>query len=159
MSILSTVGDVFGIIVRVIVVLVGAWAFLILPIKEAIKKDKKTSETFGEVTHGDLKIALIFPAAMVILFALFFVYNVAKSNAEQRYYETIHNAVESSTCFSYVFYDENENILTVEFRDSGQMYDYYNFSQKEFDSFIASGDLGRYYNNYIKGQYPSMRVD
>lgn len=65
----------------------------------------------------------------------------------------------NSTCFSRVGYDCDEEILYVEFLTSGYIYAYSDFPEDEYDDFMDSYSLGRYYNYYIKGQYPCTRLE
>ena len=58
-----------------------------------------------------------------------------------------------SSCFSRVGYDAHHETLLVCFRDSGAYYCYYDFTQADYDDFIAADSLGSYYNKYIKGYY------
>ena len=58
-----------------------------------------------------------------------------------------------SSCFSQVGYDARHETLLVCFRDSGAYYCYYDFTQEDYDDFIAADSLGAYYNEYIKGYY------
>ena len=61
-----------------------------------------------------------------------------------------------SSCFSEVGYNPGTETLRVCFRTSGY-YLYYNFSQDDYDKFIAADSLGTYYNKNIKGLYPYER--
>lgn len=63
-----------------------------------------------------------------------------------------------STCFSRVGYYESGKLLVVEFRESGSIYEYSNFSAADWADFIAADSLGEYYNTYIKGNYPCERL-
>lgn len=64
----------------------------------------------------------------------------------------------NSTCFSSVGYDKYAEILVVVFRDSGKVYYYEDFTQSDWDDFIAASSLGSYYNKNIKGYYPCTKV-
>lgn len=63
-----------------------------------------------------------------------------------------------SSCFSHVGYDEEHEVLVVQFRDSGSKYSYSDFSPDDWDSFINAASLGKHYNSFIKGQFPSDRI-
>lgn len=64
-----------------------------------------------------------------------------------------------STCFSAVGYDAEQEVLVVQFRESGSRYFYSEFPSSEWESFISAESLGKYYNAFIKGQFPSERLD
>ena len=63
-----------------------------------------------------------------------------------------------STCFSYIGYDSENEILVVVFRESCKVYYYEEFSRSNMDTFKAQYSLGGYYNKYIKGYYPCTKV-
>ena len=64
-----------------------------------------------------------------------------------------------STCFSEVGYDAGQELLLVRFRNSGSLYSYGPISQEEYNAFISSSSLGKYYNSYIKGNYECHRLE
>ena len=68
----------------------------------------------------------------------------------------IMQATPRSTCFSEVGYNASARKLRVCVRTTGY-YQYSNFSQADYDKFIAADSLGSYYNQYIKGKYPCER--
>jgi len=55
-----------------------------------------------------------------------------------------------SSCFSKIGYDEENEVLYVEFLDSGSEYRYLGFSYYDWLDFRASSSLGQYYNQNIK---------
>ncbi len=63
-----------------------------------------------------------------------------------------------STCFCEVGYDSDWEVLVVQFRDSGSVYTYSDFPEREWNEFIAADSLGSWYNTYIKGQYDCERI-
>lgn len=63
-----------------------------------------------------------------------------------------------STCFSTIGYDAAQEVLVVQFRTTGSVYTYSEFSQSEYDAFMQAASLGSYYNKHIKGQYPCERI-
>jgi len=67
-------------------------------------------------------------------------------------------AVDSS-CFSRVGYDGGNDVLVLEFRESGALYAYYDFSQGDYDRFLAADSLGSYFNEHIKNIYACNRID
>lgn len=64
-----------------------------------------------------------------------------------------------STCFSAVGYDEYNEILVVEFLDEGSIYAYYDVPEYEYWDLVNADSIGGYYNDYIKGQYYSERLE
>lgn len=64
-----------------------------------------------------------------------------------------------STCFSSVGFDEEEDILVVEFLESGSVYIYYDVPYWQYLDLIYADSIGGYYNDYIKGQYISERIE
>lgn len=62
-----------------------------------------------------------------------------------------------SSCFSAVGYDWDNEILYVQFRDSGSIYSY-EVPSDVYDELIGADSMGRYYNSYIKGVYSSSRI-
>lgn len=62
-----------------------------------------------------------------------------------------------STCFSAVGYDWDNEVLYVQFRDSGAIYAY-DAPSYVYDELTAADSTGKYYNAYIKGQYTSARI-
>lgn len=62
-----------------------------------------------------------------------------------------------STCFSAVGYDWDNEVLYVQFRDSGSIYAY-DAPSSVYDELTAADSMGGYYNACIKGQYTSSRI-
>ena len=58
-----------------------------------------------------------------------------------------------SSCFSEVGYNAATQTLRVCFRTTGY-YRYSNFSQSDYNNFLAADSLGTYFNKNIKGFYP-----
>lgn len=67
-------------------------------------------------------------------------------------------ATPQSSCFSYVGYDGEKEILHAVFRTSGIEYIYYDFTQDDWDDFINADSLGTYFNKHIKGYYDYKKV-
>lgn len=65
----------------------------------------------------------------------------------------------SSTAFSKVGYDADNEDLYVSFRDSGAEYRYSDFSYSDWTDFINADSLGKHFNSYIKGQYYCEKID
>lgn len=68
------------------------------------------------------------------------------------------NFVDSS-CFSRVGYDKEFEVLVVEFKETGAIYAYFDFSNNDYEEFITAGSLGGYFNNSIKGFYGYEKVN
>ena len=62
-----------------------------------------------------------------------------------------------SSAFDQVGYDYYNEELYVMF-DSGELYMYSGVPEWLYEDFIYSDSLGGYYNDYIKGQYPSEHL-
>ena len=62
-----------------------------------------------------------------------------------------------STCFSAVGYDWDTETLYVQFRDSGSIYSY-ELPPDVYEELMGADSMGKYYNSYIKGNYPSTRI-
>ena len=67
-------------------------------------------------------------------------------------------ATPDSSCFSKIGYSEAFETLVVTFRDSGKTYCYTNFPSSAWAAFRSADSLGRYYNTYIKGNYPCEKA-
>lgn len=63
-----------------------------------------------------------------------------------------------SSCFSEVGYNPATQTLKVCFRTTGY-YEYYGFSQSDYDAFISADSLGTYFNQNIKGYYSYSKLD
>lgn len=64
----------------------------------------------------------------------------------------------NSTCFSAIGYDEYQETLYVQFRDSGSIYAYDGVPQDVYDELSVSVSMGSYYNEHIKENYTSHRL-
>lgn len=73
-------------------------------------------------------------------------------------YTAIRTHEVDSSCFSRVGYDKDQEILKVQFRESGVYYVYFDFPADEYNSFIYSDSLGGYFNAHIKGEYEYERL-
>lgn len=63
-----------------------------------------------------------------------------------------------SSCFSAVGYDSAENVLYVQFRDSGAIYSYDDVPSAVYSDMMHAESMGGYYNEYIKGHYTAHRM-
>ncbi len=66
--------------------------------------------------------------------------------------------VESSALQS-VGYDEQTLTLELEFRDKGGVWRYDKFPKREFNKFIHSDSMGRFFATKIKGNYPETKIE
>ena len=80
---------------------------------------------------------------------------VEKSNSSNISWET---SIDSS-CFSRIGYDKENEILYVEFLDSGSQYRYLGFSYSDWINFKSASSLGQYYNKEIKGNYECEKCE
>lgn len=64
-----------------------------------------------------------------------------------------------STCFESIGYDKSNDILVVKFLESGSVYIYYEVPVSVYKELRSADSIGGYYNNYIKGQYISERIE
>jgi KTSC domain len=64
----------------------------------------------------------------------------------------------SSSMASAVGYDNNENILQVEFHN-GTVYQYEGVEPETWKDFYCADSVGSFFNEQIKGQYESERID
>ena len=127
-------------------------------IKSANKKDKEWKNINGDTSKHNLKSTVMVILVSYTFFFLFFSISTYDNIKRDQYYENVKDAIRASDCFSSVDYDPEEDTLLIVFKDSGSCYKYYNFSQEEFDKFIFSESMGRYYNSNIKGKYPVLRL-
>lgn len=71
------------------------------------------------------------------------------------------NEVDSDSIRSYG-YDEELELLEVEFKDSGKLYEYYNVPRKAFDALenVRTGDesLGSFFNKNIRNEYSNFEI-
>ncbi|GAA4923025.1 KTSC domain-containing protein [Mucilaginibacter defluvii] len=65
--------------------------------------------------------------------------------------------VESSALES-VGYDAESQVLELEFRDNGGVWQYFGFKPSAFKKFAKATSLGRYFVKKIKGKYSEQRV-
>ena len=63
-----------------------------------------------------------------------------------------------SSALASTGYDQTARILDVEFVSSGSVYRYYEIPGDVFRSLVSADSVGRYYNLFIRGQYPSRRL-
>jgi hypothetical protein len=66
-------------------------------------------------------------------------------------------AVESRAILS-VDYDPESRTLFVRFRDSGELYAYFEVPEAEYDSFLAAESKGQFFAEHVKPQYDFHHV-
>jgi hypothetical protein len=66
--------------------------------------------------------------------------------------------VVESTALNSLGYDPSSKILEVEFKDSGDVWQYFGFPVTAYRKFISSDSLGNYFTTKIKGKYPELRI-
>ncbi|HEY0245423.1 MAG TPA: KTSC domain-containing protein [Mucilaginibacter sp.] len=65
--------------------------------------------------------------------------------------------VESSV-FRNIGYDQEARILEVEFKDTGDVWQYYAFPPRAYKKFINSESLGHFFTKYIKNKYHEIQM-
>jgi hypothetical protein len=63
----------------------------------------------------------------------------------------------SSSMFTSIGYDENTQTIELEF-SNGKIYQHSNVSVKVFTEFKNAQSLGKFYNQFIKGKFPSRLI-
>ena len=66
--------------------------------------------------------------------------------------------VVESTALNSLGYDPSTKILEVEFKDSGDVWQYFGFTVTAYRKFINADSLGNYFATKIKGKYPELRI-
>jgi len=65
--------------------------------------------------------------------------------------------VDSSSIRS-IGYDENSQILEVEFIDN-QIYQYVNFPKREYSNLMNAESIGKYFNAYVRNSYTFAKIN
>jgi hypothetical protein len=65
----------------------------------------------------------------------------------------------TSTSIKSVGYDPKAQVLEVEFKPKGRLYQYSNVPAKEYEALLKAESKGRYFNRYLKDFYPTKRLD
>jgi len=73
-------------------------------------------------------------------------------------YQSILPVYVDSSAIEAIGYSEDEEVLLVEFIDSGS-YLYYGVPYSTYDDFLTADSKGQYYNSNIKGQYDCEKVN
>lgn len=63
-----------------------------------------------------------------------------------------------STALSRVKYDKTDNTLTVEFKDSGSVYVYYDVPESVYNSLLAADSIGSYFYYNVRDTYTYKRL-
>jgi hypothetical protein len=63
-----------------------------------------------------------------------------------------------STAISRIAYEDETRTLSVWFRESGELYRYYEVPRRIYDAFRKAGSKGRFFNHYIKDRYPFQHI-
>lgn len=64
-----------------------------------------------------------------------------------------------SSALQSIGYDPEQQILELEFRDNGGVWQYFNFKQASYKKFVNAESLGNFFVTRIKGKYPEEKVD
>jgi hypothetical protein len=63
-----------------------------------------------------------------------------------------------STAISRIAYEAETQTLNVWFRESGELYRYYEVPPRIFEAFRKAGSKGRFFNLHIKDRYCFQRM-
>ena len=63
-----------------------------------------------------------------------------------------------STVISRILYEPEARVLNIWFRDSGELYRYYDVPPRVNDAFRKAASKGRFFNAYIKERYAFQRI-
>lgn len=63
-----------------------------------------------------------------------------------------------STAISRILYEPEVQVLNVWFRESGELYRYYDVPARVHDAFRKAASKGRFFNAYIKDRYPFQLI-
>lgn len=68
----------------------------------------------------------------------------------------------NSSAISYVGYNPDSHVLKVMFKETPtqppRVYTYSNVNQNVFDRFLIAPSIGQFYNQEIKGRFPSVNL-
>ena len=56
-------------------------------------------------------------------------------------------------------YDPENSILEVEFKDSGDVWQYEGVSKNKYYEMMQSTSIGSYFRKFIKGHFPEKKVE
>jgi hypothetical protein len=63
-----------------------------------------------------------------------------------------------STVISRIVYEPETQVLNVWFRESGELYRYYDVPPRIHDAFRKAGSKGKFFNSRIKDHYAFQRM-
>ena len=63
-----------------------------------------------------------------------------------------------SSMITSIGYDQSSGTVEVEFRSSGQVWQYYDVPESTYNDVRAAGSLGKAFNAMIKNQFREARV-
>lgn len=81
------------------------------------------------------------------------------SKKEEFDYSSIDLVSVESSVISEVGFDKPRKILLIRFKDSGDLYAYYDVSVTAYSNMIQSESIGTYFNKHIKGQYKYTKLE
>ncbi|MES2060664.1 MAG: KTSC domain-containing protein [Bacteroidota bacterium] len=65
----------------------------------------------------------------------------------------------NSSALQSIGYDTEKHILELEFREHGDVWQYFNFKPAAYKKFTNSPSLGHFFVTRIKGKYPEEKVE
>lgn len=65
----------------------------------------------------------------------------------------------NSSALQSIGYDAEKHILELEFRDNGDVWQYFNFKPAAYKKFVNSQSLGNFFATRIKGKYDEEKVE
>lgn len=144
-------------------------AFSALPvfflIRDANRNDDKdfkiisgsNSGSGAKKEHTHLKKTLLVCAIAFVFFWSILFFGVSDSHKRHEDDIRFAQAIRDSDCFSDVEYEDGTLYLTFSKNDT--TYKYVEIPGKLYNEFYHSDNLGEFYNLYIKGKYPSLRIN
>lgn len=65
----------------------------------------------------------------------------------------------NSSALQSIGYDAEKHILELEFRDNGEVWQYFNFKPAAYRKFVNAESLGNFFATRIKGKYDEEKVE
>ena len=156
---------VFRIILGIIALLVVFILPAAVAVKKAIKEDNKSYEiesrykTSVKKRHTHLRNTIVAITIGIAICSAVIVFPLLEMQKRRNDEARFHQAIRNSDCFSRIEYDSDTDRLYLTFRESDTTYVYAEIPGKLYHELYRSDNLGEFYNERIKGQYPSMRLD
>jgi hypothetical protein len=69
----------------------------------------------------------------------------------------MHRREVKSSALQSIGYDAEKHILELEFKDHGEVWQYFNFKPSAYKRFISSPSLGSFFVKHIKGKYRELK--